>query len=133
MAKQTIQSVKPEITQTMNNQLTQYGVDYKLQQASPNSEIDKAIDDYFSKNVGTGGNRPDVKALLADKYGHRYPVLIKYNGYKDKLVKLDAQGQVENKTAKNEWNFKSFNSYAVNGASVTAAGVFANIMSIANI
>lgn len=43
-------------------------------------------------------------------------MLIEYKGYKDKLVKLDAQGQVENKTTKNEPNLKNINAYAVNGA-----------------
>lgn len=42
--------------------------------------------------------------------------MIEYKGYKDRLVKLDASGHVENKTAKNEPNFKNINSYAVNGA-----------------
>ena len=45
-----------------------------------------------------------------------HPILIEYKGYKDRLVKLDASGHVENKTAKNEPNFKNINSYAVNGA-----------------
>ena len=34
----------------------------------------------------------------------------------DKLVKLDADGKVANKTTKNQPDFKSINSYAVNGA-----------------
>lgn len=38
------------------------------------------------------------------------------SGYKDKLVKLDSNGQVDNKTAKNEPNLKNINTYAVNGA-----------------
>jgi hypothetical protein len=42
--------------------------------------------------------------------------LIEYKGYKDKLEKLDADGRVENKTSKNEPNFKNINSFAVNGA-----------------
>ena len=42
--------------------------------------------------------------------------MIEYKGYKDRLVKLDTSGHVENKTAKNEPNFKNINSYAVNGA-----------------
>jgi hypothetical protein len=45
-----------------------------------------------------------------------FPILIEYKGYKDKLVKLDTDGQVENRTAKNEPNFKNINSFAVNGA-----------------
>lgn len=45
-----------------------------------------------------------------------YPILIEYKGYKDKLVKLDANGQVENRNSKNEPLLKNINSYAVNGA-----------------
>jgi len=45
-----------------------------------------------------------------------YPVLIEYKGYEDKLEKLDADGNIENRTAKNEPNFKNIKDYAVNGA-----------------
>ena len=45
-----------------------------------------------------------------------YPVLIEYKGYKDKLVALDSEGKVANKTAKNQPDFKHINSYVVNGA-----------------
>ena len=100
----------------MNGWLRSYKLDYKLEQESLNTEIDKALDDYYSKNGGTGGNRPDAKLLVEDSRLDKYPILIEYKGCKDKLVKLDACGRVENKTAKNEPNFKNINSYAVNGA-----------------
>ena len=74
------------------------------------------ISDYFTKNGGAGANRPDAKLLLKDKNLDFYPILIEYKGYKDKLVKLDSNGQVENRTTKNEPNFKNINSFAVNGA-----------------
>ena len=51
--------------------------------------------------VGAGGNRPDAKLLLRDKDLVDYPILIEYKGYRDKLVLLDADGKVANKTAKN--------------------------------
>lgn len=70
----------------------------------------------YSKNGGVGGNRPDAKLLLQDKNLVNYPILIEYKGYKDKLVKLDSEGKVANKTAKNQPDFKNINSYAVNGA-----------------
>jgi hypothetical protein len=110
------QSIEPNIADLANGWLKEYNLDYKLEQESLNSEIDKALSDYATKNGGTGGNRPDVKLLLQDRKLNYYPVLIEYKGYKDKLVKLDKEGQVENKTAKNEPNFKNINSYAVNGA-----------------
>lgn len=116
MAKKSTQSVEPNIADLVNGWLKSYKLSYKLEQESLNTEIDKALDDYYSKNGGSGGNRPDAKLLLQDKCLNYYPILIEYKGYKDKLVKLDEQGQVENKTSKNEPNFKNINSYAVNGA-----------------
>jgi len=110
------QSIEPNIADLANDWLKFFCLDYKLEQESLNSEIDKALDDYFSKNGGSGGNRPDAKLLLQDKNLNFYPILIEYKGYKDKLVKLDNDGKVENRTAKNEPNFKNINSFAVNGA-----------------
>lgn len=114
MAK--IQSVEPQIADLANGWLKSYKLDYKLEQEPLNTEIDKALNDYFSKNGGSGGNRPDAKLLLKDKNGHRYPILIEYKGYKDKLVKFDSDGHVANKTTSNEPNYNNINSYAVNGA-----------------
>lgn len=114
--KKTVQSIEPEITERGNSWLQSFKLDYKLQQASLNLEIDNALHDYFSKNGGDGGNYPDVKLLLRDSRLNSYPILIEYKGYKNKLVKLDASGHVENKTSKNQPHLKNINSYAVNGA-----------------
>lgn len=111
-----IQSVEPNIADLANGWLKSYKLDYKLEQESLNTEIDQALNDYYSKNGGVGGNRPDAKLLLQDKNLVNYPILIEYKGYKDKLVKLDSEGKVANKTAKNQPDFKNINSYAVNGA-----------------
>ena len=116
MAKKKVQSIEPNIADLANGWLKSYKLDYKLEQESLNTEIDKALHDYFSKNGGNGANRPDAKLLLKDSKLNYYPILIEYKGYKDKLVKLDSSNQVENKTTKNEPNFKHINSYAVNGA-----------------
>lgn len=116
MAKKNTQSIEPNIADLANGWLKSYKLPYKLEQESVNDEIDKALSDYFTKNGGAGANRPDAKILLQDKNLDYYPVLIEYKGYKDKLVKLDKDEQVENRTAKNEPNFKNINSFAVNGA-----------------
>lgn len=114
--KNKVQSVEPNIADLVNGWLKTYKLDYKLEQESLNAEIDKALTEYFTKNGGAGANRPDAKLLLQDKQLNYYPILIEYKGYKDKLVKLDVLGQVDNKKAKNEPNFKHINGYAVNGA-----------------
>ena len=111
-----IQSVEPNIADLANGWMKSYKLDYKLEQESLNAEIDQALNDYYSKNGGVGGNRPDAKLLLQDKNLVNYPILIEYKGYKDKLVMLDADGKVANKTSKNQPDFKNINSYAVNGA-----------------
>ena len=109
-------SVEPIVADLVNGWLKSYRLDYKLEQDSLNSQIDKALDEYFSKSGGKGGNRPDVKLLLSDSGGHDWPVLIEYKGHKDRLVKFDAEGQIANRTAKNEWDFQAIKNYAVNGA-----------------
>ena len=110
------QSIEPNIADLANGWLKTYKLPYKLEQESLNAEIDKALSDYFTKNGGAGANRPDAKILLQDKNLNYYPILIEYKGYKESLVKLDANNQVENRTAKNESHFKNINSFAVNGA-----------------
>lgn len=109
-------SVEPIVADLINRELKSYKLDYKLEQEPLNSEIDNALNEYYSKNGGSGGNRPDAKLLLQDSGLDYYPVLIEYKGYKDKLEELDNDGNVTNQTSKNEPNFKNINAYAVNGA-----------------
>ena len=111
-----IRSVEPNVADAINSQLKAYKLDYKLEQEPLNGEIDNALQEYFTKSGGKGGNRPDAKLLLQDGGLNFYPVLIEYKGYENKLEKLDADGNIENRTAKNEPNFANINSYAVNGA-----------------
>lgn len=110
------QSIEPNIADLANGWLNKYKLPYKLEQESVNTEIDKALSDYYSKNGGVGGNRVDAKILLTDKNLNSYPILIEYKGYKDKLVKLDANNQVENRKKDNLPNFHNINNFAVNGA-----------------
>lgn len=48
MAK--IQSIEPNIADLANGWLKSYKLDYKLEQESLNAEIDRALEDYYSKN-----------------------------------------------------------------------------------
>lgn len=116
MAKKTIQSVEPQIADLANSWMRGYGLDYKLEQEKINTEIDKALDEYYTKNGGSERNRPDAKLLLKNSQDRWFPILIEYKGYQDKLEKLDEFGVVENKNNKNEILVKNINSYAVNGA-----------------
>lgn len=111
-----IQSIEPMVADLVNSWLKSYKLDYKLEQETLNNEIDAALNEYYSKSGGTGGNRPDAKILLKDRNLKQYPILIEYKGYKDKLVKLNSNGQLENRNEKNEPILKNINSYAVNGA-----------------
>ena len=117
MAKSKLQSVEPDIALLANGWLKEYGLDYRIEQASLNDEIDNALEEYASKSGGSGGNRPDAKLLLHDSNMVDWPILIEYKGYRDKLIKLDAGGQIDNRNLKkNEPNYKVIKDYAVNGA-----------------
>ncbi|MBO6304004.1 MAG: N-6 DNA methylase [Selenomonadaceae bacterium] len=110
------QSAEPQIANLANGWLKEYGLDFKLEQESLNHEIDTALTEYASKGGGRGGNRPDAKLLLFDKYNNPWPIIIEYKGYKDKLVKLNADNQVDNRNKKNEPNYRNIKEYAINGA-----------------
>ncbi len=68
------QSIEPNIADLANGWLKAYKLPYRLEQKSLNTEIDKTLNDYHSKNGGVGGNRPDAKILLQDKNLAYYPV-----------------------------------------------------------
>ena len=80
------QSVEPNIADLANGWLKSHKLNYKLEQESLNAEIDKALSDYFTKNGGTGANRPDAKLLLQDKNLNWYPIL-KDDSYKDIIIR----------------------------------------------
>lgn len=110
------QSIEPDIAHLANSWLSSYNLDFRLEQGSLNTEIDNALNQYHSKNGKNGGNRPDAKLLLKDSEGNHWPILIEYKGEWNKLVKLDANKNVENTTPKGEPNYKNIKDYAVNGA-----------------
>ena len=49
MAK--IQSVEPNVADLANGWMRSYKLDYKLEQESLNTEIDRALDEYFSNTI----------------------------------------------------------------------------------
>lgn len=110
------QSVEPQIADLAHGWLKQYKLTYYIEQDAPNAEIKNALLEYESKQGGSGGNRPDCNLLLKDSRGDWWPVLIEFKGYKDKLVKLDTEGQVANRNAKGQPEYKNISQFAVNGA-----------------
>lgn len=110
------QSVEPQIADLANGWLKHYKLKYYIEQDAPSEEIKTALQEYESKQGGSGGNRPDCNLLLKDSHGELWPILIEYKGYKDKLVKLDTDNQVANRNAKGQPDYKNISQYAVNGA-----------------
>lgn len=115
MAKQA-KSVEPQVADRCNRWMSDMGLDYKLEQEPLNEEIDKALSEYESKGGGKGGNRPDAKLLLTDSENKHWPILIEYKGYRDKLIKCDAQGHIANRDRKGEPDYRNIAKFAVNGA-----------------
>lgn len=110
------QSVEPQIADLANGWLKQYKLKYFIEQDAPNAEIKNALQEYESKQGGSGGNRPDCNLILQDSEGKWWPILIEYKGHKDKLAKLDFEGHVANRNAKGQPEYKNISQYAVNGA-----------------
>lgn len=110
------QSVEPQIADIANGWLKQYKLKYFIEQDAPNAEIKNALQEYESKQGGSGGNRPDCNLILQDSEGKWWPILIEYKGHKDKLAKLDSEGHVANRNTKGQPEYKNISQYAVNGA-----------------
>ncbi|RIY31206.1 hypothetical protein CKF54_07205 [Psittacicella hinzii] len=117
MTSNTTKSIEPLIAELGNSWLKKYGIDYKLEGDDLNLEIRRAFEEYFSKSGKMGGgNRPDSKFLLQDPHsGKYYPVVVEYKGHKDKLIKLDEHGNIDNQETKGSIS-KNISQYAVNGA-----------------
>ena len=119
----SVKSVEPNIANLVNGWLKSYKLDYKLEQEELNTEIDKALNEDISNRYKTllkyAGDR--IAGNGTEHFQRKQAVFLSFYltelyHSKDKLVKLDANGQVDNQTSKNEPNYKNINSYAVNGA-----------------
>jgi hypothetical protein len=109
-------SVEEQVEDKAKAWLAKYKLKTFSKTQSINSEIDDALKNAPSKSGGSGGNYPDIRLLLSTKTKKKFPIVIEVKGTRGKLVKLNAQGEVENFTAKGERNYSNINSFAVNGA-----------------
>lgn len=95
-----------------------------------NQDIYEALRTAKSKSGGSGINYPDIQLLLQDRYTRRLPVMIEAKGGKNKLEKLDKEGEIiqvttypsdsregaKNPHKKGDPNYSTIKNYAVNGA-----------------
>jgi len=112
----TIKSVEEKVEDCGKQSLKSYKLKYFSKTESVNSEIDNAMKQAPSKSGGGGGNYPDIRLLLTATTTKAYPIMIEVKGTRGKLIKLNANGEIDNTTKSGEPNYKNINEFAVNGA-----------------
>ena len=109
-------SVEERVEDLGKQWLGSYKCKYYAKTDSINSEIDAAMRQAPSKSGGSGGNYPDVRLLLTAASTKVFPVMIEVKGKKGKLVKQNANGEIDNTLKSGEPNYTNINGFAVNGA-----------------
>lgn len=89
---------------------------YFTKTESINSEIETALKTAPSKSGGAGTNYPDIKLFIETKSLRKIPVMIEVKGTKGSLIKLNSDGEIDNKKKDGTPNYTNINKYAVNGA-----------------
>ncbi len=101
-------------------------IKYYTKTETINSEIEDALKKAPSKNGGKGPNYPDIKLFIETKSLKRIPVMIEVKGLKGSFIKLNSQGEIENKKSDGTPNYVNINKYAVNGAIHYANAIIEN-------
>ena len=126
-------SIEEKVEEHYKDRLKELGITYygKTQASQLNESIANALKEAPSKSGGSGNNYPDIMLMLKSRKLNRYiPVMIEAKGGKNKLEKLDKEGNIEqvklwdsdskedakNPHKKGDPNFNSIEKYAVNGA-----------------
>ena len=123
-------SVEEKVEDYYKSTLDSLGVQRYEKTQGINSEITSALSNANSKSGGAGKNYPDIQLLLDNGRSRRIPVMIEVKGSKNKLEKLDKDGQIvqvttypsdskpgaKNPHQKGDPNYSTIQHYAVNGA-----------------
>lgn len=91
-----------------------------------NSEIEEALKIAPSKSGGSGPNYPDIKLFIETKDMKRIPVMIEVKGLRGSFIKLNNQGEIDNRKSDGQPNYNNINKYAVNGAVHYANAIIEN-------
>lgn len=124
-------SIEEKVEDHYKNLLDLMGVRHYAKTEKINDSIAAALNNANSKSGNTGKNFPDIQVLLENRHSRRIPVMIEAKGSKNKLEKLDKNGQITGITyyekdkfnkdgqlihAKGDPNHSAVTGYAVNGA-----------------
>lgn len=114
MATKGVRSIEEQVEDIAKKQLG--SVKYFTKTETINPEIEAALKSAPSKSGGSGSNIPDIKLFLESAGMRRIPVMIEAKGKKGDFIKLNAEGEIDNKKKDGTENFTNINKYAVNGA-----------------
>lgn len=114
MSKLINNSIEEQVEDIAKKQLSK--VKYYTKTEVINSEIEKALKIAPSKSGGSGKNFPDIKLFIETKDIKHIPVMIEVKGKKGDFIKLNSNGEIENKTKDGSPHFNNINKCAVNGA-----------------
>ncbi len=102
-------SIEEKVEEYYKAELDKLGIKHFAKTESINDSIDSALKNAKSKSGNDGGNFPDIKLFLQDKYSRNIPVMIEVKGTKGKLEKLTKDGGIEKEG-------RAVGEFAVNGA-----------------
>lgn len=124
-------SIEEKVEDHYKNLLDLLGTRHYGKTEKINDSIAAALNNANSKSGNNGKNFPDIQILLENRHSRRIPVMIEAKGQKNKLEKLDKNGQIAGITyyekdkfnkngqlihAKGDPNHSAVTGYAVNGA-----------------
>lgn len=125
-----MRSIEEKVEEHFKSLFDQYNIRHFGKTETINEEIGKALSTAESKSGGVGNNYPDIQLLLENNNSRRIPVMIEAKGGKNKLEKLDKDGNIVQVTyytsdskpnaksphKKGDKNYSTITNFATNGA-----------------